>query len=263
LEIFNHVFLLFRSRYETTTLYYCKVWEGRISCIISHMKVSQPMLGILFDIDGLILDTESQTFQAWKRKFREYGKELHLEEWSQILGKSKEHLGPVEGFLAAIPSHEKRTQILAEVSQEEQALILEQPPLPGVVELITRAHQEGLKLGIVTSSDQDWVHPHLIRLGLMDYFDHTSCADEVDQAKPDPELYLLGLERMGVEADRVVVLEDSPFGVLAAKRAGLYCIAVPNQVTRQLPFFEDGGAPDRVINSLVDFPWNELMRTSA
>jgi HAD superfamily hydrolase (TIGR01509 family) len=227
------------------------------------MKFSQPLLGILFDFDGLILDTETQTFQAWKRKFREYGKELHLEEWAQILGKSKEHLGPIEEFLAAFPSQEKRTQILAEVSQEEQALILQQQPLPGVVELITKAHQEGLKLGIVTSSDQDWIHPHLNRLGLLDYFDHTTSADEVDQAKPDPTLYQLGLERMEVEADRVVALEDSPNGVLAAKRAGLYCIAVPNQLTRQLSFFEDGGAPDRVLNTLVEFPWDELMRTTA
>jgi beta-phosphoglucomutase-like phosphatase (HAD superfamily) len=103
----------------------------------------------------------------------------------------------------------------------------------------------------------------LNRLGLLDYFDHTTSADEVDQAKPDPTLYQLGLERMEVEADRVVALEDSPNGVLAAKRAGLYCIAVPNQLTRQLSFFEDGGAPDRVLNTLVEFPWDELMRTTA
>ena len=82
---------------------------------------------------------------------------------------------------------------------------------------------------------------------------------DVDEAKPDPALYHLGLERMGSSPGKVVVLEDSPNGVLAAKRAGLYCIAVPNQITSQLPFFTNGGAPDRILESLLDFPWDEFM----
>jgi HAD superfamily hydrolase (TIGR01509 family) len=227
------------------------------------MKFSQPLQGILFDFDGLILDTETPIFQAWRMKFREYGKELLLEDWAQIIGKSSEDLGPIEGFLDEIPDAEVKKQILAEVSQEERSLVREQPPLPGAVELITRSHKDGLKLGIVSSSDREWVHSHLDRLGLLDYFDHTSCADEVEEAKPDPALYYLGLEKMGIDPARVVVLEDSPNGVLAAKRAGLFCIAVPNQLTRQLPFYEDGGAPDLIIKSLDDFPWDEMMRTDA
>ncbi len=224
------------------------------------MIVSQPLLGILFDFDGLILDTETPIFQAWQRKFREYGKELSLEEWAQILGKSNNELGPIEGLLQEFPNPKVKEQILAEVSQEERSLVMKQTPLPGAVELIVKSHQEGLKLGIVSSSDQDWVHSHMKRLRLLDYFDHTSCADEVEEAKPDPALYHLGLEKMGVDPDRVVVLEDSPNGVLAAKRAGLYCIAVPNQLTRQLSFSNDGGAPDMVLNTLNEFPWDELMR---
>lgn len=224
------------------------------------MELQRPLQGILFDFDGLILDTETPIFQAWKRKFKEYGQELLLEEWAQILGKSNQELGPVEGLLKEITDPDAKKRVLAEVAQEERALVLEQNPLPGAVELIIRAQREGLKLGIVSSSDQDWVHGHLDRLNLLDYFDHTSCADEVEEAKPDPALYLLGLEKIGVDPGRVVVLEDSPNGVLAAKRAGLYCIAVPNQLTSRLPFYEDGGRPDKVLNTLDDFPWDELMR---
>lgn len=224
------------------------------------MELQRPLQGILFDFDGLILDTETPIFQAWKRKFKEYGQELLLEEWAQILGKSNQELGPVEGLLKEITDPDAKKRVLAEVAQEERALVLEQNPLPGAVELIIRAQREGLKLGIVSSSDQDWVHGHLDRLNLLDYFDHTSCADEVEEAKPDPALYLLGLEKMEVDPGRVVVLEDSPNGVLAAKRAGLYCIAVPNQLTNRLPFYEDGGGPDKVLNTLDDFPWDELMR---
>jgi beta-phosphoglucomutase-like phosphatase (HAD superfamily) len=129
------------------------------------------------------------------------------------------------------------------------------------VELIQKSHRAGLHLGVVSSSDQDWVHSHLERLELLDYFHHTSCADEVEIAKPDPALYRLGLEKMGLDPDQVVVLEDSPNGVLAAKRAGLYCIAVPNTITSQLKFYEDGGGPDQVLTSLAEFPWDEFMRT--
>lgn len=227
------------------------------------MKFSQPLQGILFDFDGLILDTETPIFLAWKRKFKEYGKELLLEEWAQIIGKSSEELGPIEGLLLEISDQDEKNQIMAEVSQEERSLVREQPPLPGAVELIKKSHREGLKLGIVSSSDQEWVHGHLERLKLLEYFDHTSCADEVDVAKPDPGLYFLGLEKMRIDPDRVVVLEDSPNGVLAAKRAGLFCIAVPNQLTSQLAFYEDGGTPDMVLKTLDEFPWDELMRTDA
>lgn len=223
--------------------------------------LSQPLEGILFDFDGLILDTETPIFQAWRKKFRDYGKELLLEDWAQILGKSSDELGPLEGFLNDIPDPEARKQILAEVSEDEKALVIEQAPLPGVVELIKKSHDEGIKLGIVSSSDREWVHNHLERLELLDYFDHTSCADDVDVAKPDPELYRLGLEKMSVDPARVIVLEDSPNGVLAAKRAGLFCIAVPNQLTSRLPFYGDGGSPDMVLKTLDEFPWRELMRT--
>jgi len=219
-----------------------------------------PLQGILFDFDGLILDTETPIFQAWKEKFKEHGKELLLAEWAEILGKSTDHLGPIEVFLNEFPDESKRAEITQEVKQTELELVHQKRPLPGVEDLIKKAKELGLMLGIVSSSDQDWVHSHLERLGLMEYFDHTSCADEVEIAKPNPELYNLGLKKTGLAREKVLVLEDSPNGVLAAKRAELFCVAVPNQLTIQLPFDNDGGEPDLVLASLLEFPWDELMR---
>jgi len=224
------------------------------------MTIKPPLDGILFDFDGLILDTESTVFQAWSDKFRKYGQKLKLEEWAEILGKSGEELGPIEDFLKAFGDEEKQQEIYQEVSQKELALVAMKEPLPGAVDLINKAKGAGLKLGVVSSSDRKWVHSHLDRLGLLDFFDHTSCFDDVEEAKPDPALYYLGLSKMDSPPEKIVVLEDSPNGVLAAKRAGLYCIAVPNQITRQLPFFENGGTPDRVLESLVDFPWDEFIK---
>jgi len=224
------------------------------------MMLQRPLQGILFDFDGLILDTETPIFQTWKEKFKEYGHELLLEEWAEILGKSTDHLGPIEVFLNEFPEESKRKEILQEAKQKELKLVHQERPLPGVEDLINKAKELGLMLGIVSSSDQDWVHSHLKRLGLMEYFDHTSCADEVEIAKPNPELYNLGLKKTGLAREKVLVLEDSPNGVLAAKRAELFCIAVPNQLTIQLPFDNDGGEPDLVLASLLEFPWDDLMR---
>jgi len=224
------------------------------------MMLQTPLQGMLFDFDGLILDTETTIFQAWKEKFNEYGKVLLLEEWAEILGKSTDHLGPIDGFLKAFPEEDKRNSILQEVKQRESELILQKKPLPGAEDLVIKAKDHGLILGIVSSSDQDWVHSHLKRLGLFNHFDHTSCADEVEIAKPDPALYNLGLKKARLPRERVIVLEDSPNGVLAAKRAGLYCIAVPNQLTGQLPFYSNEGDPDLVLESLEEVPWEELMK---
>jgi HAD superfamily hydrolase (TIGR01509 family) len=224
------------------------------------MKLRTPMQGILFDFDGLILDTETPIFQAWQEKFSALGRQLDLEDWAEILGKASHELDGILSRLDDLLDDASRQIFLDEVSRVERKLVLQQRPLPGAAELIRKAYQAGLRLGIVSSSDQDWVHSHLARLELLDYFHHTSCADEVSVAKPDPALYRLGLEKMGLAADRVVVLEDSPNGVLSAKRAGLYTIAVPNALTRRLPFNENGGRPDQVLDSLEDFPWDELMR---
>ena len=226
------------------------------------MTLSTPLEGILFDFDGLILDTESPVFQAWSDKFNEYGQELKIEEWGEILGKSPNEVGPIESFLETIGDKNKQQEIAREVSRKELNLVKKQEPLPGAAELIKKAKDEGIKLGIVSSSDREWVHSHLHRLRLLDYFDHTSCSDDVMEAKPDPALYLLGLDKMGSSPDKILVLEDSPNGVLAAKRAGLYCIAVPNKITIQLPFFENGGRPDRVLDSLREFPWDEYMKVN-
>jgi HAD superfamily hydrolase (TIGR01509 family) len=224
------------------------------------MNFTPPLQGILFDFDGLILDTETPIYQAWQEMFRKYDQELLLEDWAKILGKSGYDGGPTEEFLQNIEDDMERVQILKQVSSREHELLGQQTPLPGAVELIQRAKHQGLQLGIVSSSDRNWIHTHLERLGLKEYFDHTSCADEVEEAKPDPALYNLGINKMGLNPDKLLALEDSPHGVLAAKRAGLYCIAVPNTLTRQLPFYSNGGLPDLVLESLQDFPWDDFVK---
>lgn len=224
------------------------------------MELRTPLQGILFDFDGLILDTETPIFQAWQEKFSALGRQLLLEDWAEILGKASHELYQILSKLDDLLDESNRQTFLKEVSLAEKERVLQQPPLPGAVELIRKSHRAGLKLGIVSSSDREWVHSHLERLKLLDYFLFSSCADDVKKVKPDPELYQLALKRMAIDTDRLVVLEDSPAGVLSAKRAGLYTIAVPNDITRQLRFSENGNHPDLMLESLEDFPWDDLMR---
>lgn len=225
-----------------------------------HMMLKPPLQGILFDFDGLILDTETPIFQAWQEMYRKYGEELILEDWAEILGKSVEEMEPLKDFFRDLDSDNDQQSILEQISRRELELVEKQRPLPGAIELIQKASEGGLKLGIVSSSDLKWVRTHLQRLRLENYFDDVSCADEVSEAKPDPALYHLGLKKMNLTPEKVVVLEDSPYGILSAKRAGLYCIAVPNQITRQLPYYKNGGTPDLILDSLHSFPWDELMK---
>jgi len=219
-----------------------------------------PLKGILFDFDGLILDTETPIFEAWQEMYRKYGEELILADWAEILGKSVEEMEPLKDFFRDLDSDNDQQAILEQISRREIELVGKQRSLPGVTELIQKARESGLKLGIVSSSDLKWVRTHLQRLRLEKFFDDVSCADEVPKAKPDPALYHLGLKKMNLTPEKVVVLEDSPNGILSAKRAGLYCIAVPNQITRQLPYYKNGGAPDLILDSLHSFPWDELMK---
>ncbi len=217
------------------------------------MGLITPLQGILFDFDGLIVDTESAIYQAWEEIHRELGLELDLGFWSKYVGKSIEETDPVGELLDSLGDSIDRKEMKKMISQSEEKHVSQTEILPGVQELIIKANTAGLKLGIVSSSDKDWIDLHLERLGLAAYFDATATSDEVPRAKPDPMLYQLGLEKIGLKKEKVIVFEDSPNGVLAAKQAGLFCIAVPNPVTKMLQFDKNGGQPDLVLDSMTDF----------
>ncbi len=127
--------------------------------------------------------------------------------------------------------------------------------LPGVKSLLDQARVLGLKIGLATSSSGSWTHRHLKRLGIADYFSSIQSSDNVLRVKPDPALYRQSLERLGVEPKEAIAIEDSFNGSLAAKKAGLYCIAVPNAVTKQMPF----GHVDGCFKSLQNISLSRLI----
>ncbi len=212
---------------------------------------------VIFDFDGLILDTESTLFAAWQRTYAEFGAELPLSLWTaNIGGYSYEAFHPMDHLERLTGQTLDRDAINQRRREWYWSQVHVQEAMPGVREALDSAAKMGLKLGVASSSDRKWVSGHLERLGLMDRFKTVLCGDEVSHVKPDPELYLTALDILGVPASRCFAIEDSPKGVAAARGASLYCVAVPNPVTETL----DLGACDRRLASLDAIPFDRLVK---
>lgn len=190
---------------------------------------------LIFDFDGLILDTENSEFISWQEIYAEYQAELLLEEWAVCIGSGAETFDVYGRLEALVGRPLPREEIRQRRMQRHLALLGEEVLLPGVEDYLRDAKRLDLKLGAASSSSRKWVAGHLERLGILHYFDYMRCGDEVQRKKPDPELYLAVLAGLNVQADEAIALEDSPNGVWAAQRAGIFCVAVPNVITSQLP----------------------------
>ena len=211
---------------------------------------------LIFDFDGLILDTETPEYQSWQEVYSTYGCHLPLERWVTAVGSTlAQHFDPY-AFLAEQSGQPIDADAIRPARRQRHlALIDAQPVLPGVLDYIAAARDLGIKVGLASSSSYDWVGGHLARLGLLDLFETIKTADDVENVKPDPALYLAAATALGVDPRRALALEDSAHGLNAAKAAGMYCVVVPNAVTTHLAF---AGA-DRRLNSLADVPLIELI----
>ena len=213
---------------------------------------------LLFDFDGLILDTETPEYQVWQAIYREHGFELPDDEWGKIIGgygisrfDAAEHLSLLsQGRLDSVSLRDRHRS-------ESHAITIAQSVLPGVMDYLHEAKRLGLKLAIASSSPHSWVDTHAQRLGVFDYFDEVICADEVapGRTKPNPDLFLTALDRLKVRANEAIVFEDSPNGVRAAQSAGIFVVAVPNAVTSQLSIEN----ANLIVRSLTDLSLPELL----
>lgn len=212
--------------------------------------------GIIFDFDGLILDTEGPIFQSWVELFQGQGAELTLDEWASVIGRSSdEHFDPfrlLERKAGRVLPREKLSPIRYD---REIELCESQPILPGVVDTIFTAKNRGIKLGVASSSRREWVVQHLDRLGLLTHFQVIHTADDVKRTKPDPELFNLTLNSLNLLPEDALVFEDSPNGVTAAKAAGIFVVAIPNPLTKQLSLDH----ADMIIGSLAETTLDDIL----
>jgi HAD superfamily hydrolase (TIGR01509 family) len=189
---------------------------------------------VIFDFDGLILDTEGPAFRSWQEIYAAHGCRLDLDTWAVCIG-TTDSFDPCADLAARLGRPLDRLALEAERERRFDELLAGEALRPGVTAWMDVAATRGLRLGVASSSSRAWVTGHLDRFGLLERFHAVRCADDVRQVKPEPELYLAVLDALGIPAARAVAVEDSPNGVLAAKRAGLYCVAVPNALTEGLP----------------------------
>lgn len=209
---------------------------------------------IVFDFDGLILDTEVPNYQTWSEIYESYGCNLPISTWIDCIGGGSHLFSPCDYLEKQYGKSVDHEKILLRHDKRFVELVEAQPVLPGVKDYIDDAKRLELKIGVASSSSHDWVDSNLSRLGLIEHFDCIKCSEDVKNVKPSPEVYLLAVEELNVQADQAIALEDSTNGVLAAKRSGLFCVAVANDMTRHLSLDE----ADLQINSLAALPLEEL-----
>lgn len=205
-----------------------------------------PVKGFIFDFDGLIIDTESADLYSWQDTYAEFRLDFPIYHWIENLGRDPEVFDVHQHFASVAPKgvnlaevyDRRRANKLTRVSQTEL--------LPGVLQTLDYAQNNNLRIGMASSSPSSWVLPHLQRLGIDHRFEVVFTKDDVAHTKPSPELYIKALKALGLQPDEAIVFEDSPNGILAAKSAGIYCVAVRTAYTSYL----DVSQADHLVDSL-------------
>jgi HAD superfamily hydrolase (TIGR01509 family) len=210
---------------------------------------------VVFDFDGLVFDSETHEYETVQELFAEHGAELPLEVWGRCVGREAGFFDPYAYLEERTGAPVDRDALNARRRSRFQERIQGQGPIPGVEEALRAARSLGLRIGLASSSGREWVETHLRRLGLWHYFECVRTADEVELVKPHPDLYRSVLACLGVEPSRAVAFEDSPNGALAAHRAGMFCVVVPNRVTATLEF----GEHDLRLESLMQAELADLL----
>jgi HAD superfamily hydrolase (TIGR01509 family) len=208
---------------------------------------------LIFDFDGLLVDTESSALLAWREQFAVHDLVFPLEVWHSYIGSQ----GSQEAMLAAVRAGGidfEDAELRAEWRERHNRIVSSEPLRPGVEAFLDDAAAAGAKFAVASSATRDWLDQQLGRLGIRDRFE-VVCARDNGRVKPAPDIYLAALTALGVEVSDAIAFEDSPNGITAAKAAGLYCVAVPNAVTADLPL----GQADLRVESFTQISYAELV----
>jgi HAD superfamily hydrolase (TIGR01509 family) len=188
---------------------------------------------LIFDFDGLICDTEGCLLGAGRLVFLRHGVEFPLQRWLHVIGTANPHNFWVPWLEEGLGAKVDEGEVLEEFELHNREATQRLTPNRGVVELLDLADEEGIGVGVASSSSIDWVGGLLDQLGLRSRFSHILTRDDVANAKPAPDLYLLAADRFDAKPQHCVAFEDSHNGSLAAKRAGMPCVVVPSELTSQ------------------------------
>ena len=211
---------------------------------------------LIFDFDGIILETEGPEYESWREIYADYGVDLPMSLWMRVIGSDFDSVGwnPYTYLEEQYGQPIDKDTIRAKRRPRHRELVAQQTVMPGVKRLIAEAHQQELALAVASSSSREWVEGHLQRLGLRERFQAVRTRDDVERIKPAPDLFLAAAEALGLAPEHTLVIEDSAHGVQAAKAAGANVVAVPHALTQTADF----SAADRVVESLDVITLNDL-----
>lgn len=196
---------------------------------------------VLFDFDGVLVDTEWAIYQAWLRTFQAHSHDLPLAVYTRCIGSDfatwspKTHLEELSGL--AFDWHDLDTRRQEEIMRD----LADAGPMPGVIDLLEKLTALDIPRAVVSSSSHHWVDGWLEKLGLTGHFQTIVCRGDAPQIKPAPDLYLEAAKRLGLPPADCLVIEDSLNGVKSAIAAGMPVWAVPNRVTDCLDFSRANG----------------------
>ncbi len=187
---------------------------------------------LIFDFDGLLVDTETVLIDAWVQLHAEDGVACDRGALHHIVG----HTDVVHDYWAAYAPEIDRVVLEERYRIAARALTLAAPPLPGALALLHAARASGLKIGLASNSSHTHVEGHLAHRNMLGFFDTIACRDDVAIGKPEPDVYLAALRGLDVSAHEAIAFEDSVPGHVAAHRAGLRVVVIPNPSTVHCAF---------------------------
>ena len=210
-------------------------------------SINRTFKAAIFDMDGLILDSERTVLSCWEKIGEKYGFKDIVTYGISVIGKNKK--ATVDEFERVYGEPGDRYERELREIYNGLAQKGEVPLKPHTLELLESMKNAGMKIAIASSSTREEVTTQMEMLGALKFFDTCVSGDQVTQSKPDPEIFLLACDALGVKPEEAVGLEDSFNGVRACKASGLYTIMVPDIIQ---PDDEMKGLADVILPSLKD-----------
>lgn len=183
---------------------------------------------VIFDMDGVIFDTEKIYLDSWTDIFKKYGYKMTKEVYTSVMGVGCENV--IKTFKSIYGEnlpidimYKEKDEILAKRIDEGNVAIKE-----GVHEILNFLRENNYKVALATSAKRKRADKHLKEANIKRFFDVTVCGDEIEKAKPNPDIFLKAAKKLGVNGENCIVVEDSPAGLKAGRRAGMFVVNIPD-----------------------------------
>lgn len=198
---------------------------------------------VIFDMDGVLLDSEPLHYEAVRQILEEQGVEFPLEDYFRYLGTTLTSTWDdlCSRYPIAMPFEQFEARYNADVLAQYEAGA---PLIPGAMELVQQLSAAEVPIAVASSSHRQWVEAALSGAGLREYFDQTTAGDEVSEGKPSPEIYLKAAAKLGFAPEDCIAVEDAPAGVESAAAAGMRVVLVRGELTTDLNLTSDWEVDD-------------------